>query len=124
MLTPVVTAMALGRILLGLTPMVAAGPAMRLLGVPEQHDNPTARLMARLFGVRDIGLGVLLFAALQGIVPMWFAILFNAATDMGDTVMITVPLAGRHGIDRTAGMSLALACSATVTWLAIYFFLL
>ena len=28
----------------------------RMLGFPASHDNPTARLMGRFFGVRDIGL--------------------------------------------------------------------
>ncbi len=64
LLRTVVTAMGLGRIALGLAPFVAAGPASRLLGFPVAHDNPTARLMARMFGVRDIGLGVLAFYAL------------------------------------------------------------
>ena len=39
----------------------AAGLSARLLGFPAHHDNATTRLMARWFGVRDIGLGVLVF---------------------------------------------------------------
>ena len=65
MLHYIIFVMGVGRILLGIAPFVAARPSARLLGFPVDHDNPTTRLMARLFGVRDIGLGVLVFYGLQ-----------------------------------------------------------
>lgn len=111
------------RILLGLAPMLAAGFSARLLGFPDEHDNATTRLMARLFGVRDIGLGVLGLSALFGPVPLAFAILFNLATDLADAVMIGVPLFGRQGIDRAAKTSLLFAATGASAWAVSYFFI-
>lgn len=108
------------RVVLGLAPIIAAGPASRLLGFPAEHDNATSRLMGRLFGVRDIGLGVIGFAGLQGVVPLGFALLFNAVHDVGDAMVIAAPLIGRHGIDRAAGQSLALAVLGSLCWLVAW----
>ena len=43
-----IIAMGIGRIAIGLAPFVAAGASSRMLGFPVKHDNPTARLMARI----------------------------------------------------------------------------
>jgi hypothetical protein len=119
-ITYVIFAMGVGRILLGLVPFVAAGPSSRLLGFPRQHDNPTARLMARFFGVRDVGLGVLAFYGLSHAAALGFVLLFNALTDLGDLGATLIPLAGRHGIDRGALTSAAFALTAGVGWLSVF----
>ena len=108
------------RVAIGLAPMVAASRTSQLLGFPASHDNPTTRLMARLFGVRDIGLGVVAIGALFGHVSLPFALLFNACTDAGDALMILIPLARRQGIDRAALSSLILAALGGSAWLATY----
>lgn len=106
------------RIVIGLTPILAAGPAVRLLGFPVEHDNPTGRVMARLFGVRDIGLGVMAIGAALAH-PSWlgFVCLFNAAHDAGDAAMFAWPLLRRSGIDRAATIGLLVASSAVAFWL-------
>ena len=116
----VLTAMALGRITLGLAPFVAAGPASRLLGFPASHDTPTARLMARFFGVRDIGLGVLVLWAIRHPEALPFVMLFNAAMDAGDLASILVPLVKRQGIDRAALASAAFAIMGGSSWLLVW----
>jgi len=120
MLNLVVFAMGLGRIALGLAPFVAAGPSSRLLGFPRAHDTATARLMGRFFGVRDIGLGVLVFYALKHPELAPFIFLFNAAMDLGDLVAIAIPLIKRQGIDRAALASAAFAFTGMVGWLVLY----
>lgn len=105
------------RVVIGLAPIVAARPSLRLLGFPSDHDNATARLMGRLFGVRDIGLGVIAAAGVKGFVPMDFALLFNAATDVGDMVVIAIPLLRRQQIDRAAALSLGFAVAGCSAWL-------
>ena len=120
MLNLVVFAMGLGRIALGLAPFVAAGPSSRLLGFPRVHDTATARLMGRFFGVRDIGLGVLVFYALKHPEVAPFIFLFNAAMDLGDLVAIAIPLIKRQGIDRAALASAAFAFTGMVGWLVLY----
>ncbi len=108
------------RVAIGLAPMVAATRTSQLLGFPASHNNPTARLMGRLFGVRDIGLGVVALGAVFGHVSLPFALLFNAAMDSGDAVMISIPLIRRQGIDRAAIASLGLAAMGGSAWLGTY----
>ena len=120
MLTYVIFAMGVGRILLGLAPFLAARPSERLMGFPVEHDNPTARLMGRLFGVRDVGLGALVFYALKHPEVLGFILVFNALTDFGDLLAITIPLARRQGIDRAAWTSAAFALPAGAGWLAVF----
>jgi hypothetical protein len=90
------------------------------LGFPAAHDNPTSRLMARWFGVRDIGLGVLVFWSLRHPETLPFVLLFNAAADFGDLFSIAIPLVRRQGIDRAALVSSAFALPAGVAWLCLF----
>jgi hypothetical protein len=116
----VITAMSLGRIALGVAPFLAAGPSARLLGFPAGHDTPTTRLMARFFGVRDIGLGVLALWALRNPEALPFALAFNAAMDAGDLVAAAIPLVRRQGIDRAAIGSALLGAFGGTAWLVAY----
>lgn len=120
MLKLVVTGLGLGRIALGLAPFIAAGPSSRLLGFPAGHDNPTARLMGRFFGVRDIGLGVLAFYAVARPEALPFILLFNAFMDLGDLGAIAIPLVKRQGIDRAALLSAMFAATGGLSWLIVW----
>ncbi len=114
-----ITGMGIVRIVLGLAPFVAAGPLSRILGFPVAHDSPTTRLMARLFGVRDIGLGAIALFTLSHaelLVPM---AIFQAFMDGGDLVSIAIPLVRRQGIDRGAWLSSAFAATGALSWLAV-----
>jgi hypothetical protein len=116
----VVSGMGLARIGLGVAPFLAAGPSARLLGFPAAHDTATARLMARFFGVRDIGLGVLVFYALRHPEVAPFIFLFNAFMDAGDLVAIAIPLVKREGIDRAAAASALFALTGGLGWLLMW----
>ena len=117
----VVTGMGIVRVALGLAPFIAAGPLSRLLGFPVAHDTATTRLMARLFGVRDIGLGLIAFFVLshpEMLVPM---AIFQALMDGGDLVSIAIPLLRRDGIDRGAWLSSAFAATGALSWLGVLY---
>jgi hypothetical protein len=116
----VISGMALGRIALGAAPFLAAAPASRLVGFPASHDNPTARLMGRFFGVRDIGLGVLALWALGNPAALPFVLLFNAFMDAGDLVATGIPLVRRQGIDRAAAASALMATVGGLGWLTMW----
>jgi Domain of unknown function (DUF4267) len=116
------TVMGIGRILIGVAPFIAAGAVSRLLGFPQQQDSPTARLMGRFFGVRDIGLGVLAFYAIKNPASLMFVLIFNACMDAGDLVSTSIPLIRRHGIDRAALSSAACALIGGLSWVATYAF--
>jgi hypothetical protein len=120
MFDAVITAMGLGRIALGLAPFLAAGSASRLLGFPAAHDNPTARLMGRFFGVRDIGLGILAFYALRHPEAASFIFLFNAIMDLGDLIATAIPVVTRQGIDRAAARSAMFAATGGLAWLVAW----
>jgi hypothetical protein len=115
-----VSGMALVRMALGVTPFIAARPASRLIGFPASHDTPTTRLMARFFGVRDIGLGVLALWALRHPEALPFIALFNAAMDAGDLFSISIPLVRRQGIDRAALASAMFATSGALSWIVVW----
>lgn len=119
-LTIAVTGAALGRIVLGLAPFLAAAPAARLVGFPASHDTATARLMGRFFGVRDIGLGVLALWGLTRPEVLPFILLFNAFMDAGDLVATGIPLVKRQGIDRGAALSAAMAAIGGSSWLLMW----
>lgn len=112
--------MATGRIVFGLAPIVAYEPTASLLGVPGDHDNPSARLAARLFGVRDVALGVLVLYSTRDLVALERSFLFNAAIDLSDAAVILIPLVGRDGIDRGASRTLAFALGGMALWVGGY----
>jgi hypothetical protein len=112
--------MGLVRIALGIAPFAASGPASRLLGFPAAHDNPTSRLMGRLFGVRDVGLGVLAFYAIAHPETAAFLFLFNAFMDLGDLIAISIPVLKRQGIDRAAILSALFALTGGAGWVVLW----
>jgi len=119
MLHDIIFAMGIGRIALGLIPFLAAKRSAALLGFPAAHDTPTTRLMARFFGVRDVGLGILVFYALTHPASLLFILGFNATMDFGDLIAISIPLFKRQGIDRAAWTSALFALPAAIAWLTV-----
>jgi hypothetical protein len=75
--------------------------------------------MARFFGVRDVGLGALVFWSLAHPETLAFVLLFNALTDFGDLLAIVIPIVRRQGIDRAAFASAAFALPAGIGWLTV-----
>ena len=104
------------RFVLGLAPIFAAGLTSKLLGFPPEQDNPTARLMARLFGVRDIGLGAIVLANLNDPVALRKTLWLNLCMDLGDATMIAIPLVKKQGINKAAKLSLFAALSGASVW--------
>lgn len=119
-LTRLTARAAAGRVIIGLAPLLAPGPASRLLGFPGAHDNPSARLLGRLFAVRDIALGVLTWQVRDDPVLLRHAFRVNAAIDVSDaTTAALPPLLGRRGIDRAALSTAAFALAGANVWLAL-----
>jgi hypothetical protein len=115
-----VIGMGLCRIAIGLAPFIAARATARLIGFPVAHDTPTTRVMARFFGVRDIGLGVTAFYAVAHpeLAPTIF--IFNAFMDVGDLYALTIPLVKRQGIDRAALLSAFVALAGCMSWVVVW----
>ncbi|HMJ03452.1 MAG TPA: hypothetical protein VK506_10950 [Conexibacter sp.] len=110
---------AAGRVVIGLAPLLAPGPTSRLLSFPRAHDNPSARLMGRLFAVRDIALGVLTWQVRDDPVLLRHAFRINAAIDASDMTVAALPLLRRRGIDRAALSTAAFAFIGANVWLTL-----
>lgn len=112
-------AMAVGRIALGAAAVLAPGPSSRLLGFPASQDSPSARLIGRLFGVRDIALGALVLRARTDPAFARFTYLLNASVDAADAASMAAAVIGRQGIDRAALSSAVPALAGISGWLAL-----
>jgi hypothetical protein len=115
-----VYAFAIGRTLIGLAPFISAGRTAALLGFPKDHDNASARVMARLFGVRDVGLGALAAWAASDVTKLAFIMPFQAAMDIGDLVSASIPVLKKQGINRGAVMTGLFAICGAAAWLSVF----
>lgn len=105
--------LAIGRIVIGVLALIAPGLTARLFLFPAAHDNGTARVMGRLFGIRDIVLGglVLHFADEPSVARHLHRGL--VCVDASDASSAVLALVRRDGIDRAALALLIVAGSAT-----------
>ncbi len=114
-----VSAMAAGRVAIGTIAVLAPGPSSRLLGYPREQDSPSARLMGRLFGVRDIALGALVWNVRDNPSHSRYVYKLNAWVDAGDATAMAAAVIGRQGIDRAALSSAAFALFGASGWLRL-----
>lgn len=112
----IVIVLSVVRIGIGLAPILFANLTRRIMKLPPEHDTGTTRLMARLFGVRDVGLGVLGISAAY--YPDWLGLvcLFNAAIDGADAMAIAHPLLEGDKLVSSAYRGLAFALSGLFLW--------
>lgn len=116
--TAISYAMGVGRILIGLAPIVAPAASSKLLRFPAEHDNASARLMGRFFGVRDIGLGVLVMYATRDLSLLRWVFLFQAATDAADALSIA-PLLRDPKMRKAGAASMTFALGGGSLWLIV-----
>ena len=106
------SALALGRIGLGLGIVAFTRPALRVLGFPK--PDGAALTLARLAGGRDIAMGIQGWIARDDPDELRRSVLLIAAGDAGDALAFGAAVAGREGINRTAAMNAPFAASAVV----------
>lgn len=107
------------RVLIGLGPIVAPGPLVGVFGFPQSEVTPSAIVFARLFGVRDIGLGAIIAWSVSR-PEVWPAMmLLNGLTDTGDLLAFLAGMRGRPDLRRPMGMGAAVAGSAALAWLVL-----
>lgn len=96
----------------GLTTTLAG----KVFGVPAEQLTPGARLVARLFGIRNCVLGAWTLSMRDaGADEQRRCFQFNAAVDIADILFIA-PYLRQRELRRAALMSLVLASSATLAW--------
>lgn len=84
--------------LLGLAPRTT----LRLFGAPKNLDSPIVRYVARLFGIRNAMLGVVLWQQREDPDQVRRLATLNAATEAVDALSAAIPVLRRQGLDRTA----------------------
>lgn len=112
------TRLAAVRIAIGMLATFLPRLGMRLFGFPAEHDTPTTRAMARLFGIRNVVLGVQVAANAQHPDRLAHVARVNAGVDAADVAVFAVPLLRRQGIGRAAvmaGLTATAACVGFVT---------
>jgi hypothetical protein len=108
---------AAARASIGLASILVPGVASKAAGYPAEHDSPSARVLAGLFGVRELLLAWMVVDAVRspdGPTPAVFAL--QAAVDAADVAVQSLPLVRREGIDRAALGGIALAAGSALGW--------
>jgi len=102
------------RFTIGLLPFLAMRSVGLRLGFPAPEICATSTLFARMFGVRDVGLGVILLLGLRH--PEWLpaAFLGNAICDACDAASLVASIRRREPILRPARLFLASALIGVV----------
>ncbi|TMB91188.1 MAG: hypothetical protein E6J45_06855 [Chloroflexi bacterium] len=107
---------AVARMTVGSSVGVTTTLAAKVFGVPDEQLTPGARLIARLFGVRNCVLGAWALSMRDaGADEQRRCFQFNAAVDIADFVLLA-PYLRQRELRRAAFLSLALATSATLAW--------
>ena len=108
------------RICVGSMLLVTTGLARRLFGVRADQDNAALRLVARMFGIRNIVLGAWALASRdQGDDQRRLCYQLNAATDATDLGILVIGGIAGKGLWRAAFMGGALGGSALLAWLEL-----
>lgn len=105
------------RISLGALMVVAPGMGRRVFGVPHDQDNGALRLMARLFGVRQVVLGAwALRVQGKSAEQRRLCYQYNAAADAVDVVALAIAGIFAEGLVQAAIMGSALGVSEVLAW--------
>jgi hypothetical protein len=103
---------------LGGTVLVHHRTGTAVVRVPEEQDNGTTRLLARLFGIRNITLGAWTLGVRDhGDEERRLCYQFNPAIDAADLGGSRDRGHDRNGLTRVVVMSSTLGLSALLAWL-------
>lgn len=112
-----VTRAAGARIAIGALLLLAPGLGRRVFGIPDNQDNGSLRLLARLFGVRNVVLGTwALMARDQEAEQRRVCYQLNAVVDGVDVVALAVAGITGEGLVQAAIMGGLLGTSELLAW--------
>jgi hypothetical protein len=114
-------AMLVERVGVGVAAGVAPGALLKAFGIDPQEDSPTLRYFARLFAVRNVVLGVLVWDARRDPQRLERLAWINAATELVDAAAAAAPMVtGRTKPQAAAGaIGASLAVSAGFIGMAV-----
>ena len=88
MLTVLIIIICAGRIVVGIGPFIKPKLLMRSFQFPQGHENQTSIVLSRLFGVRDIFLGVISIIILYKYNALLkYTLIINAVIDFSDALI-------------------------------------
>ena len=109
--------LALVRIAIGVGTLAAPGPMLKLFGFPTEHDNASARIVGRFFGIREVAIGALTLAVVQDRPRSRDLFALNAFVDGSDAVLALLALVTHRGIPRAAVGTILVATPLAAGWL-------
>lgn len=108
------------RTVVGALGLLANRPVQVAFGLPAKQDTPAARAFARLFGIRNVALGMWTLSARDGSDDARRRCYeLNTAVDVADVAVLLWPVLRRQGLARFGIISATLGISATLAWLEL-----
>ena len=111
-------ALATERVVTGGLAAIAPGRAIRAIATPKS-DTQAARYVARLLGIRQVVLGVMLWHSRDDRAWLRRMATLNALTEALDAVATVVALVQRRSDDRPSAATVGAALSASAVFLAL-----
>jgi hypothetical protein len=111
-------ALAIERVATGSLAAIAPGRAIGAIATPKS-DTETARYVARLLGIRQVVLGVMLWQLRDARAWLRRMATLNALTEALDAVATLVALVQRRGGARPSAATVGAALSASAAFLAL-----
>lgn len=114
------TRIGVARMCVGGSLLLTTGLARRLFGVAEAQDTAALRMLARLFGIRNVVLGAWVLAARDhGAEQRRLCYRLNAVVDAADLGILAIGAMSGQGLVRAALMGSSLGGSALLAWLEL-----
>jgi hypothetical protein len=112
-------AMTVERVLVGAAAIAAPGPLLTTFGAPAEMNNPALRYTTRLFGIRNVALGLQVWSARHDPARLQELAGQNAAVELTDMVAGSALLAGDTPLRGPAVAVMATSVSVAAGFLAL-----
>jgi len=112
------TRMGQARMIIGASAILGNSLVQLLYGFPRRHDNPSARTLARAFGIRNVVIGAWTLKNRDADLESrrnWYRV--NALIDAVDVAAFMLPLLRRQGTTRLSLSAGAVGTAAALAWI-------
>ncbi|MDP9326290.1 MAG: hypothetical protein M3O87_07115 [Candidatus Dormibacteraeota bacterium] len=116
-ISKIATGISVARVGVGAIAIIAPGVLRRVMGSPASHDSASLDMFSRLFGVREIAVGMHSIAAVQSSPRKPDVYAHNALVDGADAAVMLVTAIKGGGARRAAIGGFFTAVPVVATWL-------
>jgi hypothetical protein len=113
----IATGISAARVGVGAIAILAPGILRRVMGLPASHASASLEMFSRLFGVREIAVGMHSIAAVQSSPRQPDVYAHNALVDGADTAVMLVTAIKGRGARRAAVGGFLTGVPVVATWL-------